>query len=137
MAQNGGVSIAAYYVHWTVGHIPDKGANIDMILGPWGPEAGSEKRSAAALAYRLFDNGPSMMVIDAQDRPFSKISLLSRILRRDDVIGTALAKSIFDIADAILMKDKRVAELLGGHELIASNWWGRHTRYRIGYSVTF
>jgi hypothetical protein len=61
------------------------------------------------------------MVIDAQERPFSKSSLLSRILRRDDVIGTALAKSIFDITDAILMKDKRVAELLGDHELIAPN----------------
>lgn len=116
-----GAGVAAYYIHWTVSHIADKGANIDMIVGSWGSEATSENRAAVALAYRLFDDGPSMMVIDAQDRPFSASPLVGKILRREDVIGTALAKSIFDIADAVLMKDKRVLELLGGHELIAPN----------------
>jgi hypothetical protein len=111
--------LAAYYVHWTLGHVPDRGANIDLILGEWGEAATSKDRDALALAYRLMDTGPSMMVIDAQTRPASSSPLVGRALRRDDVIGTASAQEAFAIADAILVQDERVAELLGGWKLKA------------------
>ena len=105
--------IAAYFVHWTLGHIADRGANIDIILGDWGETATSDRRSAAALAYRLTDTGPSMMVIDADTRAFSRSPLVGRALRRDDVLGTLLAQDIFAVADAVLAKDERMTELLG------------------------
>jgi hypothetical protein len=39
--------------------------------------------------------------------------LVGRALRRDDVIDTSFAQDAFAIADAVLAKDARVAELLG------------------------
>jgi hypothetical protein len=112
-AYAGSRCLAAYYVHWTLGHVPDRGANIDLIIGEWGETATAEHRSAIALAYRLIDTGPSMMVIDASARPFSRSPLVGRGLRRDEVIGTPTAQEAFAIADAVLAQDKRVAELLG------------------------
>ena len=113
LAHADGRCLAAYYVHWTLGHVIDRGANIDLIIGEWGKATTSESRSALALAYRLIDTGPSMMVIDADTRPASDRRLVGRALRRDEVIGTDAARDAFAIADAILAQDKRVAELLG------------------------
>ena len=104
---------AAYYVHWTLRHVPDRGANIDLILGEWGEAATAERRSGLALAYRLMDTGPSMMVIDANARPFSRSPLIGKALRRDEVIGTPHAQEAFAIANAVLAQDERVAELIG------------------------
>ena len=111
--------IAAYFVHWTLGHIPDRGANIDIILGEWGEAATADRRNAIGLAYRLTETGPSMMVVDAETRPFSRNSLVGRALRRNEVIGTPVAQEAFAVADAILSKDERVAELLGGWKVSA------------------
>jgi len=62
-------STAAYYVHWTLGHVSDRGASIDLILGEWGETTAPGDRSVLALAYRLTDTGPAMMVIDAEQGP--------------------------------------------------------------------
>ena len=53
--------LAAYFVHWTLGHVPDQGANMDMIIGSWGEGATAKKRIAVSLAYRLTETGPSLM----------------------------------------------------------------------------
>src|SRR5262245_55514099 len=65
LAYSDALCLAAYFVHWTLGHVPDRGANIDLIIGEWGEAATRDRRSALALAYRLMDTGPSIMVIDA------------------------------------------------------------------------
>jgi hypothetical protein len=106
--------VAAYFVHWTLGHVPDRGANIDLIIGEWGEAANSDRRSAISLAYRLTESGPSMMVIDANTRPISRSPLVGQAMCRKEVIDTPLAQNAFAIADAVLAQDNRVAELLGG-----------------------
>jgi hypothetical protein len=116
-AYGDGRCLAVYYVHWTLGHVPDRGANIDLILGEWGETATAEHRRALALAYRLLDTGPSMMVIDASARPFSRSPLIGSALRRDEVIGSPDAQEAFAIADALLAHDARVAELLGSWKI--------------------
>ena len=108
-----GRCLAAYFVQWTLGHIPDRGANIDLVLGEWGEAATPERRSALALAYRLTETGPSMMVIDAENRRAASSDLVGRALTRQEVIGTAVAHEAFAIADAVLAQDARAAELLG------------------------
>lgn len=112
-----GRCLAAYFVHWTLGHVPDRGANIDLILGEWGEAAMPERRSAVALAYKLTDTGPSIMVIDAHSRPASRSALVGRVLRRDEAVGTAYAEDAFAVADAILAHDERVVELLGDQQV--------------------
>jgi len=113
VAYANGRCLAAYFVHWTIGHIPDRGANIDLILGDWGEGTASENRCAIALAYRLTETGPSMMVIDAKTRPAARNSLAGRALSRDEAIGTHFAQDAFAVSDALLAQDERVAELRG------------------------
>ena len=105
--------LAAYFVHWTLGHVSDHGANIDLVVGEWGDGTTAAGRSAISLAYRLGEGGPGMMVIDADTRPVSMSPLAGQLLRREDVVGSAFAQDVFAIADAVLAQDDRVAELLG------------------------
>jgi len=111
--------LAAYFVHWTLGHVPEQGANFDMIIGPWGEDAIAPNRSAVGLAYQLTDAGPSLMVIDASARPVAESPLVGRALNRNEVVGTSTAKSAFAVADAILAHDQRIAELLGAWQIQA------------------
>jgi hypothetical protein len=109
-----GATVAAYFVHWTLGHVPDQGANIDLIVGEWGDAGDAKRRHAVALAYRLLPTGPVMMVIDAVGRSFVQDeSFVGRAMNHDDVFDTDVAEVAFAIADAVLAQDHRVAELLG------------------------
>jgi hypothetical protein len=54
-------------------------------------------------------SGPAMMVITANKQ---LATLATRLLSRDEVVGTSLAQETFAIADAILDQDGRLAELL-------------------------
>jgi hypothetical protein len=102
---------AHYFVSWTIGHVGDLGANIDLALGPWGKDSQASDRVAVSLLYRLFDSGPAVMVIDADERDIAKSEGVSRGLKRDEVIGRPLAKQMFAIFDAIALQDDRLSEL--------------------------
>jgi hypothetical protein len=99
------------------GHVQDQGANLDFIIGEWGDPAGPERRRSLALAYRLLETGPSMMVIDAEHRRTLLGTVAEKVLARAEVIGTALAQDAFAIADPVLAQDTRVAELLGAWKI--------------------
>jgi hypothetical protein len=113
----GRTPFANYFVHWTLGHVPEHGANFDLIAGKWGDGTTASDRWAASLVYRLIENGPSFMVIDADRRNFSKSPLVGRALQRADVVGNPIAQDIYALCDAILMQDRRLDELLGGRTL--------------------
>jgi hypothetical protein len=104
--------VAAYFVHWTPGHVSEHGANIDLIVGEWGHETTARQRVGVALLYRLLSTGPAMMVVDGEGRPSFDSPLVGRVLARADVIDSPLAKDVFAVADAILDQDDRVEELL-------------------------
>ncbi len=102
------VASAAYWMHWTVGHLTETGANLDLVLGRWGDGASAEDRVAIALVHRQQpDGGPALMVIDAGVRPITKEGLAGSALAREDVIGTPLAAQVFSITDAIYEQDGR------------------------------
>ena len=66
------------------------------------------------MAFRLIDGGPQFMVIDAARRPLAQgDKLATTALRRDQVVGTPLVVEVFDILDAIWLRDDRIAELTG------------------------
>lgn len=106
-------TLAAYYVHWTVGRMTDHGANFDVIIGRWGDGATAADRHLIALEYRVMDTGPAFMVIDAAGRPADDPGMVGRALARAQVIGTPDAKQVFEVVDAILAQDPRLAELVG------------------------
>jgi hypothetical protein len=105
---------AAYFVHWTLGQLPKHGAHIDFIIGDWGDGTSAADRSAVSLEYRITDNGPGVIVIDAHGRDHADGTLAKRVLGRDDVLGKPVAKDVFTLCDAILALDDRLAELPWG-----------------------
>ena len=113
IAENG-VTAACYYVQWTIDHITRHGANFDIIVGAWEEGTRPKDRVVIRLEYRLLDNGPAFMIIDASARGKDFDALADRLLRRSDVIGTPLAGQVFALSDLILERDTRVSELLGG-----------------------
>lgn len=97
---------AAYFVHWTLGKVADRGARLDLVLGRWGRDTTGADRYAVSLEYRRTDRGPAFMVVDATTN-----ELAGRALRRDQVIGTALASQVFGLVDAIWLHDRRISEV--------------------------
>jgi hypothetical protein len=105
-----GAAVAAYQVWWTVGHIAEHGAEIDLICGRWGDGTSASDRCVIRLHHFIAATGPSVMVQDASladglDR------LAARALRREDIIGTPRAAEVFALYDAIALQDARLAEL--------------------------
>ena len=103
-----GNAAAAYWMHWTDGHLSDTGANLDLVLGEWGDETSPADRYAISMVHRQKADGtPALMVGDAHGRPAANGSLANTAMRRDDVIGTPLAAQVFAITDAIYEQDDR------------------------------
>ena len=108
VVHDGDTALAAYWMHWTVGHLNEPGANLDLILGRWGDETSAEDRVVVSLLHRQQLNGsPALMVIDAADRPAAKGELSQTALARTDVVGTPLAAQVFALVDAIYEQDGR------------------------------
>ena len=108
----GARAVALYYVQWTLTRVHDHGANFDLVLGDWRTDATSQQRCLVAVAYRVVDGRPQFMVIDAENRPLGKEGgLAANALRRDQVIGTPLAREVFAMLDAIWLGDNRIVEL--------------------------
>lgn len=107
-----GAAVAAYQAWWTVGHIAEHGAEIDLICGRWGEGTSPSDRCVMRLHHFIAATGPWVMVQDASladglDR------LAARALRRDEIIGTPRAAEAFALYDAIALQDARLAELFG------------------------
>jgi hypothetical protein len=102
---------AAYFICWTVGHVFDRGADIGLILGRWGDGTSAAERYAVSLEYRILDNGPALMVVDAGNSAIAESPLVGRHLKRDDIIGGPLATEVFAVCDAVLVQDARLAAL--------------------------
>lgn len=103
-----GGACAAYWMQWTVNHLSDTGANLDIVLGAWGEGTSAAGRYAVSLVhFQQEDGSPALMVVDAQGRPAANGEVAATGLRRDEVIGTPLATQVFAIADAIYEQDGR------------------------------
>ena len=108
MVHDGDVTLAAYWMNWTVGHLSEPGASLDLMLGRWGDEASVDDRVLVSMVHRQQPDGtPALMVIDAGDRPAAKGELVGTALTRADVVGTPLAAQVFALVDAIYEQDGR------------------------------
>lgn len=108
MVHQGEPTVAAYWLHWAAGHLSEPGANLDLVIGRWGDGTTADDRASVALICReLPDGRPSIMVIDAADRPVGNGNLANTALTREDVIGTPLAEQVFALVDAIFEQDGR------------------------------
>ena len=102
------VAAAAYWMHWTPGHLDEQGANLDLVIGRWGDKTVPEDRVAISLLHRQQVGGtPALMVIDSAERPIAFGGLAAKAARRNEVIGTPLSDYVFALTDAIYEHDKR------------------------------
>ncbi len=102
-------TVAAYFVHWTVGKsIEDHPANYDLIYGSWGDGTDAKHRCAISLIHFETDGVPGVSVIDAKSRAIADSDLISSALGREDVVGTPLAEHVFAIFDAVILQDSRL-----------------------------
>jgi len=108
----GDATEAAYFVQWTLGQVERHGANFDLIIGKWGDGTESKDRCAVSMELHRTSDGPSFTVIDAVGRPAASSELVGKPLAREEVIGTPLAKQAFELADAVWLQDKRIAEIV-------------------------
>jgi hypothetical protein len=97
-------TIAAYFAHWTVGHLDDHPSNLDFVVGPWGDGTTQADRTVVSLLYKLVDGNREVMVTDAREERIG--TLASTGLKREEIIGTPLAPQIFDLVDAIWAQDE-------------------------------
>ncbi len=108
MVHQGEPTVAAYWLHWTVGHLSEPGANLDLVIGRWGDNTTADDRFGVALIHsEQADGNPSLMVIDAAERPIFDGDLARTALARGDVIGTPIAEQVFALVDAIYEQDGR------------------------------
>jgi len=110
LVRRDGAAYATYFVHWTVGHVFENRAYLDVILGKWGEGTTASNRYAVHLEYRILDNGPSMMIRDS-DPKYVSSTLAVHHLKRGDIIGDPLADMVFAVCDAALEQDHRLAPL--------------------------
>jgi len=106
-----GVAEAAYFVQWTVGHVAEHGAHVDLIIGLWGEGSNRQDRVAVSMEFRRTKEGPQLMLIDSSLRPVATSELVGRSLARSDVIGTSLAQQAYDIVDCVWLNDRRIEEI--------------------------
>lgn len=99
---------AMYAVRWMLGHVAEHGARFELILNAWRADSGRVECCAVSLLYRLIDDRPGFMVVDAMD---CETTHDLRPLRRADVIGDPLAEDVFLVCDVIIGQDERIAEL--------------------------
>jgi len=103
-------TLAVYYVQWTKGK-PDHFPNIDLVMGPWGEGIEPEQRFLVSLLYDPGDEGGGFMVIDSDDRPANDGKICGRAMKRAEIVGTPLAKEVFQLVDTIWLQDPRIEEI--------------------------
>ena len=101
-------TVAAYFVHWTVGsaeHLP----NLDFLIGTWG-DGQVNDRVLSSWLYSPSHN--SFMIADAAQRPAAKSELCSHALSRDETLSMPKLKAIAaSCLDAVWLQDERIAEI--------------------------
>ncbi|UWQ74544.1 hypothetical protein [Leisingera sp. M658] len=102
-------TIASFHVQWTAGAGLDRHpANYDLIIGPWGEGASPADRVAVSLLHFENEDGPGVMVIDADARASANSDLADSAFDRESVAGTEVAATAFAIFDAVYLQDPRI-----------------------------
>ena len=97
-----------YVVQWTDEKVAEHGAHFDLLM------AQDPQSLAVALEFRLTEDGPGFMVVDATERhAWNGFPSPVRRLNREEVVRAGLADIVFSIVDAIWLQDSRIRGLHG------------------------
>ena len=103
---------AVYYARWTDGN-RDHGLSLLISIHGWGEGNDESLRRLVAIACRFGDNGPEFMALDGPDPGWGfDMSKFGKIVSRADFLASPLRREVFDVADLVFMKDKRVHDFV-------------------------
>src|SRR5262245_10948429 len=68
-----GTAHACYFVQWTLGHLKDRGARIDVVIGDWNPGAPDDALRAISHEARFAKGNASFELVDAKGRPAAEM----------------------------------------------------------------
>ncbi len=103
-------TVAAYFVHWTVGSEPPS-VNFDIIVGSCEDDADPRDRRLISLLFEQSGSGGRLTFIDGSSRPANDPELCAGALTPSEVVGTPLAKEVSEYVDAIWLQDHRLSEV--------------------------
>lgn len=100
---------AIYFVRWT--EAPDHAADIDLILGAWGPGARPDARTLVTLRYQARPNGGSLVAIDSSGRLAASPAVCGRALAASELASSEHAESIQSMIAALWMGEPVIGDL--------------------------
>jgi hypothetical protein len=106
-----GACRAVYRMTWVPSH-PEVSAHLALGIGPWNEGASRTDRQLVELRVWHVDRYPSLAVVDSPSHPEFESVVLGVGLRRDQVVGTALAPVIFAMTDHAMFHDPRILAYL-------------------------
>lgn len=110
-ASSNGDPRAAYFIRWTDGHL-ERGAQILVSLGAWGPGSEPSLRRSFGFECRMGADRPGFMVVDATTLPWSAHAFLGAKLLREDALGDPLLPESYAILDELIEQDPRFRQFL-------------------------
>lgn len=103
-------AFAVYYAAYTPEH-SEKVVSGVVGIGEWGDdEIGPEARLAFPFEIRATDEQYQVGMVDAVDSPWSHITVLGKILDRDQALKHEWINEVFHITDHMVMEDKEIVD---------------------------
>lgn len=106
-----GATVSAYCVKWTVDN-PEHPPWFLLSIGPWGDGSSGHDRVTVASILHFCESKPNFTVVDAEELEWRDESLVGCHLKREQVIGSPVAKTAFALIDEIVLHDPRVRGLI-------------------------
>jgi hypothetical protein len=104
-----GDAYAAYYAQFTKQH-DDKRVSGIIGLGAWGEGGSAEQRLAFPFQIRTDKDNFQVGLIDAQTSPWSDVTLLGRILDREEALKHEWIADVFHITDHMVTDDREITD---------------------------
>lgn len=110
-------AFAVYYAKFTESHKERKLSGL-IGLGEWGDdEVGPESR--VAFPFQIWTAGEKYQVglVNAEDSPWRHVSIMGRILSREEALSHAWLKDVFHITDHMVTDDEIIVNYFNGNQI--------------------
>jgi len=99
---------AVYFARWTEG-VKSSGVSFLVSIYGWAEGSDETEKRLVAVHCHLLENGPGFQVLEAPDVYWGDVSsYFGQVMTRNDVVGRAIGKDVFDIVDIAIVDDPAV-----------------------------
>ena len=100
---------AVYYAQFTKQH-EDRRVSGLISLGPWGEGASASER--VAFPFQIWTEKDNFQVglVNAENSPWSQVTIMGRILSRDEALEHEWIAEVFHITDHMVVDDRQITD---------------------------